>query len=185
MHYRHIVVIGHCNTPICGSPLQSSTADESQMYILSWCPRTTTRSARSLYSQRSVSRPCQISPPARHYASSATPRNPNVSKEVKNVAILGGGITGLATAFYLSKFLPEVRITLFEGSSRLGGWLHSKQVDVGNGHVVFEQGPRTLRPNVPNGLVTLKLVCLIISIVRERSAYILCCRSRILDSSIN
>ncbi|KAL8797728.1 MAG: hypothetical protein Q9195_000080 [Heterodermia aff. obscurata] len=80
------------------------------------------------------------------------------AKEVKDVAILGGGITGLASAFYLSKQLPEARITIFEGSSLLGGWLHSKQVDVGNGSVVFEQGPRTLRPNIPNGLVTLNLV---------------------------
>ena len=80
------------------------------------------------------------------------------AREVKNVAILGGGITGLASAFYLSKQLPEARITLFEGSSRLGGWLHSKRVDVGNGKVVFEQGPRTLRPAIPNGLVTLNLV---------------------------
>ena len=79
-------------------------------------------------------------------------------REVKNVAILGGGITGLASAFYLSKQLPEARITIFEGSSRLGGWLHSKRVDVGNGSVVFEQGPRSLRPKVPNGLVTLNLV---------------------------
>ena len=84
------------------------------------------------------------------------------AREVKDVAILGGGITGLASAFYLSKQLPEARITIFEGSSRLGGWLHSKRVDVGNGSVVFEQGPRTLRPNVPNGLVTLDLVCTII-----------------------
>ena len=83
-------------------------------------------------------------------------------REVKNVAILGGGITGLASAFYLSKQIPEARITIFEGSSRLGGWLHSKRVDVGSGNVVFEQGPRTLRPNVPNGLVTLNLVCMII-----------------------
>ena len=82
------------------------------------------------------------------------------AREVKNVAILGGGITGLASAFYLSKQLPEARITLFEGSSRLGGWLHSKRVDVGNGNVVFEQGPRTLRPGIPNGLVTLDLVCM-------------------------
>ena len=84
------------------------------------------------------------------------------AREVKDVAILGGGITGLASAFYLSKQLPEARITIFEGSSRLGGWLHSQQVDVRNGNVVFEQGPRTLRPGVPNGLVTLNLVCMII-----------------------
>lgn len=97
-------------------------------------------------------------PPLRYYANGSATGNSDRGKEVKSVGILGGGITGLASAFYLSKLLPEVRITLFEGGSRLGGWLHSKQVDVGNGDIVFEQGPRTLRPNVPNGLVTLKLV---------------------------
>ena len=140
------------------------------MYMLSWCPRTTSRNVRSICSRCSISLPCRIS--RRHYAGTATPHNPNQSREVKNVAILGGGITGLTAAFYLSKVLPEVRITIFEGSSRLGGWLHSTQVDVGNGHVVFEQGPRTLRPNVPNGLVTLKLVCLIY-IVWQWRAYML------------
>lgn len=114
----------------------------------------------------------------RYYATSGYPINPESTwlyrsessiaeartraREVKDVAILGGGITGLASAFYLSKQLPEARITILEGSSRLGGWLHSQRVDVGNGNVVFEQGPRTLRPNVPNGLVTLNLVCVII-----------------------
>lgn len=77
---------------------------------------------------------------------------------VTDIAVLGGGITGLASAYYLSKFLPNANITLFEASSRLGGWLHSKQVDVGTGKVVFEQGPRNLRPTNPNGLVTLDLV---------------------------
>ena len=75
-----------------------------------------------------------------------------------DVAILGGGITGLASAFYLSETLPNAKITLYEGSARLGGWLHSTSVNVGNGTVVFEQGPRTLRPNTPNGMVTLDLV---------------------------
>ncbi len=78
--------------------------------------------------------------------------------EVKDVAVLGGGITGLATAFYASQQLPDAKITLYESSSRLGGWLESKYIDVGNGQVVFEQGPRNLRPNMPNGFVTLSLV---------------------------
>ena len=81
-----------------------------------------------------------------------------LNHEATNIAVIGGGITGLASAYYLSKSLPNARITLIEGSSRLGGWLHSKQVDVGSGNVVFEQGPRNLRPSVPNGLVTLNLV---------------------------
>ncbi|KAL8799748.1 MAG: hypothetical protein Q9182_005654 [Xanthomendoza sp. 2 TL-2023] len=75
-----------------------------------------------------------------------------------DVAVLGGGITGLASAYYLAQRLPNAQITLFEGSSRLGGWLHSKQIDVGNGSIVFEQGPRTLRPSRPNGWVTLDLI---------------------------
>jgi oxygen-dependent protoporphyrinogen oxidase len=74
-------------------------------------------------------------------------------------AVLGGGITGLTTAYYLSKEKPHAKITLYEGSDRLGGWLNSKAVDVGDGSVVFEQGPRTLRPNTPASLVTLELVC--------------------------
>lgn len=83
---------------------------------------------------------------------------PNVIREGTDIAVLGGGITGLASAYFLSKSLPNARITLFEASSRLGGWLHSKQVDVTNGSIVFEQGPRNLRPTAPNGLITLDLV---------------------------
>ena len=78
--------------------------------------------------------------------------------EATNVAVLGGGITGLTTAYLLSRSLPNANITIIEASSRLGGWLHSQHVDVGNGHVVFERGPRNLRPTIPNGLITLDLV---------------------------
>lgn len=96
---------------------------------------------------------CVDRPYHRGYASDAT------SGEIKDVAVLGGGITGLATAFYLSESLPHKRISLFEASSRLGGWLQSTSVDVGTGKVVFEQGPRNLRPKMPNGFVTIDLVC--------------------------
>ena len=79
-------------------------------------------------------------------------------QKVEEVAILGGGITGLASAFYISEAFKDVHVTLYEAGSRLGGWLRSTSVDVGSGKVVFEEGPRTLRPSVPNGLVTLDLV---------------------------
>ena len=77
---------------------------------------------------------------------------------VENVAILGGGITGLATAHYLARELPNTPITIYEASNRFGGWLNTQSVDVGTGRVVFEQGPRSLRPSIPNGLLTLDLV---------------------------
>ncbi|KAL8762379.1 MAG: hypothetical protein Q9184_001593 [Pyrenodesmia sp. 2 TL-2023] len=89
---------------------------------------------------------------------STTTLNNVLNSDVTDVAVLGGGITGLASAYYAAQRLPDSKITLFEGSSRLGGWLRSQLVDVGNGKVVFEQGPRNLRPTRPNGWVTLDLV---------------------------
>lgn len=77
---------------------------------------------------------------------------------VKDVAILGGGITGLATAHYLSEEYPDAKITLYESKPHLGGWMNTKAVDVGNGEVMFESGPRSLRPQAPNGTLALRLV---------------------------
>lgn len=61
----------------------------------------------------------------------------------------GGGLTGLTTAYYLAKELPaSAKVTVYEGSDRLGGWVKTDQVsvDVGGvqGTVSFERGPRTL-----------------------------------------
>lgn len=77
----------------------------------------------------------------------------------RNIAILGGGITGLSAAHYLARELPTAKITIYDSSDRLGGWLQSKRVDVGNGNVLFESGPRTLRPNTIPGMTTAELVC--------------------------
>lgn len=93
---------------------------------------------------------------SRHYATALS--TSTTKPESSNIAVLGGGITGLASAYFLSRDLPNANITLFEASSRLGGWLHSRSVDVGSGNVIFERGPRNLRPSTPNGLVTLGLV---------------------------
>lgn len=78
--------------------------------------------------------------------------------DVQNVAILGGGITGLAAAHYITEELPHVKVTIFESKAELGGWLRSKTVDVGDGQVIFESGPRSLRPQPPNGTLALRLV---------------------------
>ncbi|KAK7512962.1 hypothetical protein IWZ03DRAFT_384490 [Phyllosticta citriasiana] len=103
-----------------------------------------------------------LSPPLGHGCASykqprrcyATPR-PNAPKKI---AVLGGGITGLSTAYYLSRSLPKATITLYEASNRLGGWLQSKREPVpgGGGYVTFEQGPRTLRKSIW-GMFTLEL----------------------------
>ncbi|KAI8071546.1 hypothetical protein BC940DRAFT_269365 [Gongronella butleri] len=73
-----------------------------------------------------------------------------------SVAVLGGGISGLSTAYYLSRLLPpHVRVRLIEASQRVGGWINSEQGDDG---VLFEGGPRTLRPHGTSGTILLDLI---------------------------
>ena len=74
-----------------------------------------------------------------------------------DVAVLGGGITGLACAYYLTRELPKAKITIYEASDRLGGWLSSARVPVKDGSVLFEAGPRTLRPSA-NGALACQMV---------------------------
>lgn len=72
------------------------------------------------------------------------------------VAVLGGGISGLAAAYKLAQVHPvPKRIVLFEAGSRLGGWIHSSRNEDG---VVYEHGPRTLRPVGESGTTTLNLI---------------------------
>lgn len=63
------------------------------------------------------------------------------------VTVLGGGVTGLSTAWYLAKHLPSsAAIKLVESSGRLGGrvWTERRQINA-NTSIIAEKGPRTLR----------------------------------------
>ncbi|KAK8169762.1 hypothetical protein IWX90DRAFT_383771 [Phyllosticta citrichinensis] len=78
---------------------------------------------------------------------------------VKSIAVLGGGITGLAAAFFAHRKFPQAQITLFEASNRLGGVIDSLKVDAGGGReIICETGPRTLRANAARSVVTVDLV---------------------------
>lgn len=71
----------------------------------------------------------------------------------------GGGISGLASAWHLSRFLPRrIPITLFEVGPRAGGWIKSVRVARADGSVLFETGPHTVRPSGLGGLAGLELV---------------------------
>ncbi len=65
----------------------------------------------------------------------------------KKVAVLGGGVTGLAAAYRLAKMGHSVR--LFEQSGRLGGVIRTEMKD---GWLV-ESGPQSLREN--NALISM------------------------------
>lgn len=69
-------------------------------------------------------------------------------------AILGGGISGLSAAYYCVENPKLQSAVLYEASNRLGGWI--KSVTLPNG-IIFEKGPRTIRPQGPAGQNTLEL----------------------------
>lgn len=83
-----------------------------------------------------------------------------LAEDTGSYAIIGGGITGLAAAHYLTRDRPRAKVTIFEGGERLGGWMSSRRVQVEGGEILFEQGPRTLRANTwGSGATILELVC--------------------------
>ncbi|PYI11444.1 protoporphyrinogen oxidase [Aspergillus sclerotiicarbonarius CBS 121057] len=76
-----------------------------------------------------------------------------------DAAVIGAGITGLTAAYRLAQDPSCSKVTLYEKSSHLGGWISSEKISVpGGGHVVFEYGPRTLRTAAPASLPMLHLL---------------------------
>jgi oxygen-dependent protoporphyrinogen oxidase len=187
-----VVLLRQCFvTPICQLPtrypraaLRSSrshhTAPAHQRHLRS---AAIEEQKRGLYARNGLSNDLRTrSSSADHHIREKRHKSTSTSKPNESgprFAVLGGGITGLAAAHYLTREFPRAKITIYEGTSRLGGWLNSKKVDVEQGEVVFEQGPRNLRPNTPAALVTLDMVCLDIVFW---SVMLSGCRSRILNS---
>ncbi|XP_027806493.2 protoporphyrinogen oxidase isoform X4 [Marmota flaviventris] len=73
----------------------------------------------------------------------------------RTVVVLGGGISGLAASYHLSRAPRPPKVVLVEGSKRLGGWIRSIR---GPGGAIFELGPRGIRPAGVLGARTLLLV---------------------------
>ena len=81
--------------------------------------------------------------------------NPTVAKLLANakVAVVGGGVSGLTFAYFLSKLRPDIKVTIYESKDRCGGWIHSDLIQDRHGDTVMvEKGPRTLR-GVSDGTV--------------------------------
>ncbi|XP_044527899.1 protoporphyrinogen oxidase isoform X2 [Gracilinanus agilis] len=73
----------------------------------------------------------------------------------RTVVVLGGGISGLAACYHLSRAPRSPKVVLIEASQRLGGWIRSVRREDG---AVFELGPRGIRPAGELGARTLLMV---------------------------
>ena len=73
----------------------------------------------------------------------------------KKIVVLGGGISGLTSAFYLSSKFQDVTLVV---GPRLGGWLKSISKKHERYKITMESGPRSLRPFGVAGHLTLDLI---------------------------
>ncbi|KAF8954755.1 protoporphyrinogen oxidase [Flammula alnicola] len=76
------------------------------------------------------------------------------------IAVLGGGLTGLSSAYHLSRRFPTSQVVLLEKQARLGGWVRSERVTLPQigASVLLEAGPRSLRPNGKSVLELINLL---------------------------
>jgi oxygen-dependent protoporphyrinogen oxidase len=67
----------------------------------------------------------------------------------REIVIVGGGIAGLAAAYYASKRSPDSRITVLECDARWGGKITTERVEFEGGSFVIEGGPDTFLATKP------------------------------------
>lgn len=67
---------------------------------------------------------------------------------MSRVIVIGGGISGLSSAYYLSKYIPPSQIVILESTDRLGGLIKSAQF----GSASVETGPDSFITRIPTAL---------------------------------
>lgn len=115
----------------------------SRCSLLTHAATCETRSQRPVHSSASLK--------SRSYATEAEQGVGDGVRLPKDIAVLGGGLTGLTTAYYLTRFHPDANITVYEAADRLGGWVDTERLDVKtqdgkHATISFERGARTIAP---------------------------------------
>ncbi|PKS06364.1 hypothetical protein jhhlp_007112 [Lomentospora prolificans] len=128
--------------PGCLRQTMARTASAQRLATPRWLASTTETDLQPSLRTYRARDGGSIGPQRRGYATVSSRQGPP-----ENVAVIGGGITGLTTAYYLAKFLPKTsKITLYEAHDRVGGWIHTIKKEAPDGQpVYFENGPRMLR----------------------------------------
>ena len=66
----------------------------------------------------------------------------------KRIAIIGAGISGLTTAFYLKRARPDWQLTVFDADWQAGGTMQTVEID----GFRFEAGGNGFLTNKPDSL---------------------------------
>ena len=80
----------------------------------------------------------------------------------QRVVVLGGGISGLTSAWSLARNSSKHEIILLESSERLGGWINSERT--ANNGAVHELGPRSMRVAGSAGKTALAMASIVIKL---------------------
>jgi oxygen-dependent protoporphyrinogen oxidase len=86
---------------------------------------------------------------------------------VARVAIVGGGVTGLAAAHRLRELRPEVEVVLYEAADRLGGLIGTAE----HAGCVIEAGPDSMITDKPWGLALARRLGLEAELIGTNSAH--------------
>jgi protoporphyrinogen/coproporphyrinogen III oxidase len=71
---------------------------------------------------------------------------------MNRLIVIGGGIAGLAAAYYAYKKIPDVQVTLLESSPQWGGKIATDRVPFEGGQFIIEGGPDTFLATKPWGV---------------------------------
>ncbi|MCX7623653.1 MAG: protoporphyrinogen oxidase [Thermomicrobium sp.] len=97
----------------------------------------------------------------------------------RRIAVIGGGIAGLAACWELERSAPDVEIVLLEATGRLGGWIRTESW----GDVVIEHGPDSwvaAKPSATDLACALGLGTELVGLRLERAGTGIVCDGRIL-----